>query len=447
MPKILIVDDETAQREMLAGFLKKQGFEVATASGGRDALGRNADFFAPLAVTDMKMPDMDGLELLSKLREANPFIQVIMLTAYGTVETAVEAMRRGAFGYLTKPVNLEELLINLKKAAEQNRLVTENDLLRRTMSDMADIPEMIGDSPEMMKVRSLISRVAPSDSSVLLNGPSGSGKGLVAQIIHQLSTRRESSFVQLNCAAFPETLLESELFGHEKGAFTGADKKRVGRFELADGGSIFLDEIGDMPPPMQAKLLRVLEDGSFEPLGSERSKKVDVRLISATNRNLEKLIEDGKFRQDLYFRINTVSLEMPPLARRGGDIMELAEHFLQRCARKMNKDIREISDEAAARLMAYDWPGNIRELQNVIERAVVLSADRVLRAEDLPGIVEVGEAPAHLRKISLSDLEKEHIAAVLRAEEWNMQKTADILGIHRNTLRQKIKDYNLEPDD
>lgn len=446
MPKIMIIDDEVAQREMLAGFLKKKGYEVELASGGAEALTKYPGFFAPLAITDMKMPDMDGLELLVKLREVNPFVQIIMLTAFGTVETAVAAMRSGAYGYLTKPVNLEELLINLKKAAEQNRLVTENDLLRRTMSDMADIPEMIGDSGEMMRVRSLISRVAPSDSSVLITGPSGSGKGLVAQIIHQLSDRRDKNFVQLNCAAFPETLLESELFGHERGAFTGADKKRVGRFELADGGTIFLDEIGDMPPAMQAKLLRVLEDGSFEPLGSERSKKVDVRVISATNRNLEKLITEAIFRQDLFFRINTVNILLPPLSKRGGDILKLAQHFLGRCSRKMAKDIQSISEEAAAQLVAYSWPGNIRELQNVIERAVVLSGDDVIRTEDLPGIVEVEISQSPLKLISLGEIEKEHIAAILKAENWNMQKSSDILGIHRNTLRQKIKDYDLEPD-
>jgi DNA-binding NtrC family response regulator len=445
MSKILIVDDEAAQREMLAGFLKKKGFAVESAAGGTEALSKYSEFFAPLAITDMKMPDMDGIELLVKLREINPFVQVIMLTAYGTVETAVEAMRKGAFGYLTKPVNLEELLVNLKKAGEQNRLVTENDLLRRTVADMTEIPEFIGDSAVMMQVRSLISRVGPSDSSVLLTGPSGSGKGLVANIIHQLSERRDNSFVQLNCAAFPETLLESELFGHEKGAYTGADKKRVGRFELADGGTIFLDEIGDMPAPMQAKLLRVLEDGSFEPLGSERTKKVDVRLISATNRDLNLLIDEGKFRQDLYFRINTVSIDLPPLASRGGDILKLATHFLHKSAQKMNKEIQSISQEAAARLSAYSWPGNIRELQNVIERAIVLTSDETLRLEDLPGIVEIKTSAAPLRRVSLDEIERDHIAAILEAENWNMQKTADILGIHRNTLRQKIKDYDLGP--
>jgi len=446
LSKILIVDDEPAQREMLAGFLKKRDFEVRAASGGVQALEKYSDFFAPLVITDMKMPDMNGLELLEKLRDLNPFVQVIMLTAYGTVETAVEAMRKGAFGYLTKPVNLDELLVSLKKASDQNRLVTENDLLRRTMEDMADIPEMIGDCEEMMKVRSLISRVGPSDSSVLLTGRSGSGKGLAARVIHQLSERRDRSFVQLNCAAFPETLLESELFGHEKGAFTGADKKRMGRFELADGGTIFLDEIGDMTAAMQAKLLRVLEDGGFEPLGSERTKRVDVRLISATNRNLEQLIEEGKFRQDLYFRINTVTIHLPPLAQRGGDIMKLARHFLERSRQKMSKKISGISEEAAARLLAYDWPGNIRELQNVIERAVVLSSDDIIRVEDLPGIGGADRSRAPLRKVSLSEIEREHIAAILEAEDWNMQNTANILGIHRNTLRQKIKDYDLKPE-
>jgi len=442
----MIVDDEAAQREMLAGFLQKKGFDVRTAGSGPEAVELYGGFMAPLVVTDMKMPGMDGLELLSKLRGLNPLVQVIVLTAFGTVESAVAAMRSGAYGYLTKPVNLEELLISLNKAAEQNRLIAENDLLRRAMADMADVPELIGDSEPMMRVKAMVSRVAPSDSSVLITGPSGSGKGLVANIIHSLSPRREKAFVQLNCASLPETLLESELFGHEKGAFTGADRRRVGRFELADGGTIFLDEIGDMPAPMQAKLLRVLEDGSFEPLGSERSKKVDVRVISATNRSLEDLIDSGKFRQDLFFRINTVGIKLPALRDRNGDILRLAEHLLKSCAKKMNKTIRGFSETAAARLAAYSWPGNIRELQNVIERAVVLSVDDVIRVEDMPGLADDDTAEQPVRLVPLSEIEKEHIDRVLKAEGWNMQKTAEVLGIHRNTLRQKIKEYELNQD-
>ncbi len=445
MAKILLVDDEAAQREMLAGFLKKKGYQVQTADGGVAAVDGYAGFFSPLAVIDLKMPDMNGLELLVRLREINPFIQVIVLTAFGTVETAVEAMRKGAYGYLTKPVNLDELLVNLKKAAEQNQLITENDLLRRTVADLAEIPDMIGDSEAMMKVRSLVARVGPSDSSVLLTGPSGSGKGLVAQSIHQLSPRRDNRFVQLNCASLPETLLESELFGHEKGAFTGADRKRAGRFELADGGTIFLDEIGDMSLVMQAKLLRVLEDGDFEPLGSERSKRVNVRVISATNRDLKKLIEEGRFREDLFFRIDTVRIELPPLSARGGDVLILARHFLQQVARKMNKTVQGITEDAAARLVAYPWPGNVRELRNVIERAVVLSIDPIIGPDDLPGLAM--SSPAAIPPVeilSLAELEKRHIAAILKTVGGNMQKTADILGIHRNTLRQKIRDYGLQ---
>ena len=448
MTRILVVDDESTQREMLSGFLKKKGFDVRDFSRGAEAIAEYPRFFSPLAIIDMKMPEMTGLELLQKLREINPFIQIIVLTAFGTVETAVEAMRKGAFGYLAKPVNLEELLINLKKAAEQNRLVIENDLLKRTITDLADVPELIGTSDKMAAVRSFLSRVGPSDSSVLITGPSGSGKGLAAQIIHQLSPRRENRFVTLNCASLPETLLESELFGHEKGAFTGADKRRIGRFELADGGTIFLDEIGDMTAAMQAKLLRVLEDGGFEPLGSEQSKKVDVRVISATNRDLKSLIAGGKFREDLFFRINTVSIDLPSLSQRGGDTLLLAKHFLTICSRKMNKEMSGITDGAAARLVAYSWPGNIRELQNVIERGVVLSVDNIIDVDDLPGLVEVSSPVTEptLRKIPLADIEKEHIAAILKAEKWNMQKSADILGMHRNTLRQKIKEFGLTPD-
>ncbi|MEE9442959.1 MAG: sigma-54 dependent transcriptional regulator [candidate division Zixibacteria bacterium] len=446
MPKILIVDDEAAQRDMLSGFLEKKGFQVSKASNGQEALDIYSNIFAPVAVIDMKMPEMGGLELLSKLRDINPFIQVIVLTAFGTVETAVEAMQSGAYGYLTKPVNLEELLINLKRAAEKNRLIVDIDLLKRTQMELADIPELIGESGALMQVRSLVSRVGPTDSTVMITGPSGSGKGLIAEILHRLSPRKENRFVPLNCASLPETLLESELFGHEKGAFTGADKKRPGRFELADGGTIFLDEIGDMTPAMQAKLLRVLEDGSFEPLGSDKSKKVDVRVISATNRDLKRLIEEGKFRQDLFFRINTVNIEMPPLRERGGDILTLAEYFIKKSAIKMNKKIEGISESAASLLVAYDWPGNVRELQNVIERAVVLSIENIIDIDVLPGLNVSETKKSPLRKISLSDLEREHIRALLISEKWNMQKTADILGIHRNTLRQKLKDYKINKE-
>jgi two-component system response regulator HydG len=443
MPKILIVDDEATQRDMLSGFLEKKGFQVSKASNGLEALEIYSDLFAPVAVIDMKMPEMGGLELLSKLREINPFIQVIVLTAFGTVETAVMAMKWGAYGYLTKPVNLEELLINIKRAAEKNRLIVDNDFLSRTQVELADMPELIGESDALLQVRSLVSRVGSTDSTVLITGPSGSGKGLIAEILHQLSPRKENRFVPLNCASLPETLLESELFGHEKGAFTGADKKRQGRFDLADGGTIFLDEIGDMTSAMQAKLLRVLEDGSFEPLGSDKSKKVDVRVISATNRDLKKLIDVGSFRQDLFFRINTINIEMPPLRNRGGDILILAEHFIEKYAAKMNKTIEGISNEAASLLVSYDWPGNVRELQNVIERAIVLSMDNFIDIDDLPGLNISDTEKLPLQKISLSDLEREHIQALLISEDWNMQKTADILGIHRNTLRQKIKDYKI----
>ncbi len=449
MTRILIVDDEMAQRELLAGYLKKQGYETRTASCGEDALGLYGEFFAPLAVVDLKMPKMTGIELLTRLRELNPFVQVVVLTAFGTVETAVEAMRKGAYGYLTKPVNLEELLVNLKKASEQNRLLKENDLLQRTISDRDEVPELLGESEAMNQVRSLITRVGPTEASVLLKGPSGSGKGLAARLLHELSARRGQKLVSLNCASLPETLLESELFGHEKGAFTGADRKRIGRFELADRGTIFLDEIGDMSPLMQAKLLRVLEDGIFEPLGSTQSKKVDVRLISATNRDLDKFITEGKFREDLYFRINTVSIDMPPLERRRGDILILAEHFLAECSRKMNKPIDGLSEAAASRLVNYDWPGNVRELQNVIERAVVLSYDTIIDVDDVPGIATGSSnetVPSGFKKVSLAEIEKEHIRAVLESENWNMQKSAEVLGIHRNTLRQKIKEYGLHAD-
>jgi DNA-binding NtrC family response regulator len=445
--KILIVDDEKAQREMLSGFLAKQGYDTCIAEGGHRALDKYPEFFAPLALVDMRMPDIGGLELLARLRELNPFVQVVVLTAFGTVENAVDAMKAGAFSYLTKPVNLDELLVTLQSAMDKHRLVVDNDLLRRTMEDLAELPEMIGQSEQLNSVRQLIARVAPSDSTVLITGPSGSGKELVAKAVHELSNRKDNPFIPINCAAFPETLLESELFGHEKGAFTGADRNRSGRFELADGGTIFLDEIGDMPDIMQAKLLRVLEDGRIEPLGSTSARTVDVRVLSATNRDLKQLIEEGRFREDLFYRINTVRIDLPPLRDRGGDVLLLADYFIKKFAGKSGKKIEGLSARAATLLNEYTWPGNIRELQHLIERAVVLTIDEILDVDDFPGLDKSGEKSKSYHTgggTSLADVEKRHIEDILTRHDWNMQKAADILGIHRNTLRQKIKDYKLK---
>jgi len=444
MPKVklLLVDDEIGQRQMLAGFLEKNDFSVRQASSGEEALSEYSSFLSPVAVVDMKMPGMSGIELIARLKEINPFVQIIVLTAFGSVETAVSAMKQGAFHYQTKPVELEELLLNLQNASNQHRLVVEHKILEETLEERFGGGRIIGESKAIADVLELINLAAPGDTTVLITGASGTGKELAAWAIHSLSPRKDGRFVAVNCAALPENLLESELFGYEKGAFTGADKRKLGRFELAEQGTIFLDEIGDMSPAVQAKMLRVLESKEIERLGSEKSIPLDVRIIAATNKDLQQLVSDGKFREDLYYRINVVTIKMPPLNERRGDILLLAEKFLEDFSGKLGKKINGFTPEAASALISYEWPGNVRELQNVIERAVVLSRGEVISPRELPGLAPSGEAmPANLEKIA--DVERIHIRKILELNSWNIGKSADVLGIHRNTLRTKIKEYGL----
>ncbi len=445
--RLLVVDDEAGQRELLTGFLTKKGYEVTQAESGEKALELYHQVFSPLALVDMKMPGMDGLELLKRLREINPFIQVIMLTAFGSVESAVGTMRAGAYDYLTKPVeDLDELLLKLEKAFAQNRLVVEHEVMSERLAEAFPASEMIGQSPAILKVKEMISLVAAKDATVLITGPSGTGKELVARAIHALSTRADKRLVAINCAAFPETLLESELFGYERGAFTGADKAKQGRFELADGGTLFLDEIGEMPLTMQVKLLRVLEEKKIERLGSVREMPLDIRVLAATNRDLDKLMKENKFREDLYYRLNVIQLHLPPLAERTGDILLLAEKFIEKYAKKIGKDVRGVDNEAAALLTSYDWPGNVRELENIIERAIVLTRSNVITRADLSGLHKQPPAgePGPIR--SLAEVEKDHILYCLERLGWNIGACAEKLGIHRNTLRAKIKEYGLSRD-
>jgi DNA-binding NtrC family response regulator len=442
--KLLVVDDEAQARELLAGYLSDQGFEIKTAGDGYAALELYQSFFSPLALIDMKMPNMSGLELMTRLKAINPFVQVIVLTAFGSLESAVEAMRAGAYDYLTKPVeDLDELLLRLQKAAEQNRLIVANQVMSERLAEVFPETEIIGRSPQITRVKEMISMVGPHEASVLITGPSGTGKELVARALHALSPRADKPLVAINCAAFPETLLESELFGYEKGAFTGADRQKQGRFELADRGTLFLDEIGEMPVPMQVKLLRVLDEHKIERLGSVRSIPLDIRIVAATNRDLQKAIAEGQFREDLYYRLNVISIRLPSLAERVGDVLLLAEKFVERYARKIGKPIDGIDEDAASALAGYPWPGNVRELENVIERAIVLTRTRYITRADLVGLTSYKSGGGKVLR-SMADVEKEHILNSLSELGWNIGQTADQLGIHRNTLRTKIKEYGLE---
>jgi DNA-binding NtrC family response regulator len=443
--RVLIVDDEKNQRDMLEGFLQRQGYAVSSAASAEEALNLIERHSYEVGLFDMKMSGISGLDLLKRVREVDPELQVIMITAFGTVETAVEAMRAGAFSYLSKPVNLDELLQLVRSAGEKHYLLAENRMLREKLSQF-ESTEIVGESARIKQVLSEIARVAPTDATVLISGESGTGKELVARTIHQFSSRGGGKFVPVNCAAIPETLLESELMGHEKGAFTGADRRRIGRFEMASGGTIFLDEIGELSPAIQVKLLRLLEEKKFERLGGEEEITADVRVLAATNRDLHAEVDEGGFREDLYYRLNVVNIYLPPLRERREDIIPLAEHFIEQTSSRLNRQIDGITPAVKDLLISHDWPGNVRELANQIERAIVMSRNTTLDVADFSSLRQQGTSTAPLSTpvdMTLRDLEKQHIESVLAANDYSINKTAEILGIHRNTLRQKIKEYGL----
>ena len=448
--RILVVDDEASQRELVSGYLKKQGFEVFTAAGGEPALELFRQSPMELILTDQRMPDLSGLELLKAARAINPETQVIVMTAYGNVETAVEAMKAGAADYLTKPLHLEELRQKIQRIVEQHRLYAENRALREELRSRHRIEGIIGDSGQMIEVVSLVQRVAASEATVLIRGESGTGKELIAKAIHYASPRAARPLVRLNCAALPENLLESELFGHEKGSFTGAIANRKGRFELADTGTLFLDEIGDLPLHLQAKLLRVLQEREFERVGSSQPIKVNVRILSATHRDLESLLRAGQFREDLYYRLNVVTILVPPLRERRQDLPALMDHFLKIFAAKNGKTLRGFSREARDALLRYDYPGNVRELENLVERAVVLSRGDLIGRGDLPLTVEApeasGEPPAQLTA-AVEGLERRMIKNALARAGGVQTRAADLLGITERALRYKLKKYGLQGED
>jgi two-component system NtrC family response regulator len=444
--RILVVDDEPAQLELVSGFLVRHGFEVATASSAEAALARLRAEPVELVLTDQKMPGLSGLELLAAARRIDPEVAVIVMTAYGTIEHAVAAIKGGASDYLTKPLNLDELLHRIGLVRDRRRLFEENRELREALTERHRVEGILGESGRMQEVLSLVRRVAPSDATVLIRGESGTGKELIAKAIHYASRRAAGPLVRVNCAALPETLLESELFGHEKGAFTGATALRRGRFELAHGGSLFLDEIGDVPPHLQVKLLRVLQEREIERVGASRPIPVDVRLLAATHRDLEALVREGRFRDDLYYRINVVTLAVPPLRERREDIPLLLDHFVQKFARANGKTVRGLTREARDLLLRYDYPGNVRELENLVERAVVLTRDDVIGAADLPLSLTEGEAaPAEEATLpaAVEGLERRLIRDALARARGVQTRAAELLGISERVLRYKLRKYGL----
>lgn len=442
--RILVVDDELVIRESLHGWLKKSGYQVDTAEGGSAALAMLEKTPYDLLFLDIMMPVMSGIEVLEVVKEDYPQTLVVMITAYGSVETAVQAMKRGANDYLMKPFDPDQLSLLTEKLMQQKRIMDENIFLREQMAEAIRFENLVGRSEAMQELFTLIQDVAESDSPVLITGETGTGKELVAKAIHAKSARCNGPFIAINCGAFPEHLLESELFGHERGAFTGAHRAKKGRLDLAHHGTLFLDEVGIVPLKMQVDLLRVLETKEFHRLGGTAEIEVDFRTIAATNRDLQQAIEKGEFRQDFFYRLNVISLHIPPLRERRDDIPLLAEHFLDRYSRETNKDIDTINREAMSILRQYDWPGNVRELENAIERAVVIGKKRRLDPEEFSFLAPHLSAAAET--YSLEKTQVVHLFKVLKEFDWNITKAAQALEINRVTLHKKIKKYNLRPD-
>jgi len=450
-PKILVVDDEHSHRQMIEAVLSAEGYEIAQADNGQAAIDAVADKFYDLLIMDIRMPKLGGIEALKKIKKISPGIPIIIMTAYASVGTAVDALKSGASDYLAKPLDIEELKILVAKTLRIHQLEEENIYLKERLNDRFDFSNIIGQSSAMNKLFETMALVAPSEATVLIVGESGTGKELIANAIHQNSPRKDHPFIKVNCAALPETLLESELFGHEKGSFTGAIARRKGRFQLAHKSSIFLDEIAEMASATQAKILRVLQEREFEPIGSTQTIKVDTRVIAATNKNLEKEIAAGRFREDLYYRLNVVTLDVPPMRERREDIPYLADFFLKQYADKNRRLIQGFSPRATDLLMRYDWPGNVRELENIIERAVIMSRGEVITPLEFPNDLQELDEELKNSQInltpgrSLKEVEKEMILRTLEETGGNRTHAANILGISRRTLQLKLKEYGINP--
>jgi DNA-binding NtrC family response regulator len=439
---ILIVDDELVLRESLAAWLERDGHQVETAASGEEGLDRLMKKRFDIMLVDIKMEGMSGLTVLRKVKETDPDVAVVMITAFGSISTAIEAMKDGAQDYLLKPFDPNELGLLVEKIVSQQAQERENLFLREDYKQRTRFESMIGQSPSMQQVFEMIQDVAPTATTVLITGETGTGKGLAAKAIHTNSPRSEGPFVVVNCGAIPEHLMESELFGHQKGAFTDAKETKKGRLDLAHGGTLFLDEIGEISMRMQIDLLRVLEDHVFYRVGGTKPIETDFRVIAATNRNLERAIKDEIFREDLYYRLNVIAFKMPSLRERKEDIPLLADHFMRRFAQEANKTVTGIERDALDEMMLHEWPGNVRELENAIERAVVIGKERKIRSQDLPFFN--AEARVCFPESTLRDVERTHILNILESHQWNIARCAKILGVDRSTLYAKIKRYNVQ---
>ncbi len=452
---ILIVDDDPGHRTTLQTIVRSWGYRVDTADDGGVAVEKVRQGPYDLILLDVRMTAMSGIEALQRIKAYNPAIPILIMTAYSSVESAVEALKSGAYDYLTKPLDFEVLKLTIERALEHTELKEENRALKQQLQSGFDMRSIIGKSPAMKALLEMTAMIAASEATVLITGESGTGKELIARAIHYNSERRDKALVVVNCAALTDTLLESELFGHERGAFTGADRRREGRFMQADGGTIFLDEIGETSPVMQAKLLRVIQEREIQRVGGDKPLKVDVRILAATNRDLEKAVADGRFREDLYYRLNVVALHMPPLRERVDDIPLLAQHFLRQYSRKNRKTVRGFTPLAMDMLLKYNWPGNVRELENAVERAVILLTGDLISEKELPLSVtrpyqgaadtpgEIRGAPSTKPLRSLDEIEKEAILAALEAAGGNKSEAARRLGINRKTLHKKLRSYGV----
>jgi DNA-binding NtrC family response regulator len=455
--KILLIEDKDSLRQMLSTAIKKAGYQVDEAADGNIAAEKIRKQPYQLIITDLRLPTLSGLDILKIQKEIDTTIPVLLMTAYGTIEEAVEAMKQGAFDFVPKPVDISHLLLLIDRALQQRRLLLENMLLKEEFQRMYGIPKIIGDSPAMQTVSHNIQRVAPTDATVLLTGESGTGKEVFSRAIHQLSTRRDKPFVTVNCAAIPHTLIENELFGHEKGSYTGAFARKIGKFELADQGTIFLDEIGELHMSVQAKVLRVIEEQCFERIGGLETIRVNTRVVAATNRNLQQQVAKREFREDLFFRLSVIPIEIPPLRERISDVRLLAQFFVEKFSAELHRQGLQLSPEAARAFEEYSWPGNVRELQNTIERACILCDGQIIRREDLNFAFEQrmqSEDFIHLLDLtgSLTDVssratraaEKVKIKQALDLSNWNKTQAAEMLDVSYKTLLNKIKDYALE---